>query len=189
MGFRTNTDRILENIDRARERAVDAPHSLTNRQASGRDLDTDVPDGDSTNPERIKRIFAIVERAYTTCAQSAELGPLAARFQTIGDLREHRARGDVSVSIQYLDSDRMDDIGLAPFAIRPDDIEEARKLTKTTRPDVNAMKVLRAKLRDGVLTAYRKIEPRVRDALRERADVGHVSVQVTVDLRVVDQVG
>jgi hypothetical protein len=186
MGFRTNTDRILESIDRARERAEDTPRSLTNRQATGRDLDTDVPDPDRTNPERIKRIFGAVERAYTSCAQSAELGPLAARFQTIGDLREHRARGDVSVSIQYLDSDRMDDIGMAPFEIRPIDVEEARKETKTTRPDVNAMKVLRAKLRAGVLSAYQKIEPRIRDALRERADHGHVSVQVTVDLRVVD---
>jgi hypothetical protein len=189
MGFRTNPDRILENIDRARERAEDAPRSMTNRQASGRDLSTEVPDLDATNPERIKRIFAGVERAYTVCAQSAELGPLAARFQTIGDLRGHHARGDVSVSIQYLDSDRMDDIGLTPFEIRPDDLVEARKETKTTRPDVNAMKVLRTKLRSGVLTAYRKIEPRIREALRERADVGHVSVQVTVDLRVVDPIG
>ena len=186
MGFRTNPDRILENIDRARERAEDAPRSMSNRQASGRDLNTDVPDSDATNPERIKRVFAGVERAYTICAQSAELGPLASRFQTVGDLRGHHARGDVSVSIQYLDSDRMDDIGLAPFEIRPNEIEEARKTTKTSRPDVNAMKVLRGKLRSGVLTAYKKIEPRVREALRERADIGHVSVQVTVDLRVVD---
>ncbi|HZD03713.1 MAG TPA: hypothetical protein VE173_02310 [Longimicrobiales bacterium] len=186
MGFRTNPDRILENIDRARERAEDAPRSGTNRQATGRELDTGVPDSDATNPERVKRIFKAVERAYTSCAQSAELGPVASRFQTIGDLRSHRARGDVSVSIQYLDADRSDDIGLAPFEIRPEEIEEARKETKTSRPDVNAMKVLRGKLRTGVLAAYRKIEPRIREALRERADVGHVSVQVTVDLRAVD---
>lgn len=186
MGFRTNTDRILESIDRARERAQDAPRSLSDRQANGRDLSTEVPDHDTTNPERIKRIFAGVERAYTACAQSVELGPLAARFQTIGDLREHRARGDVSVSIQYLDSDRLDDIGMAPFEIHPAELEEARKETKTTRADVNAMRILRAKLRSGVLTAYGKIEPRIRDALRERADFGHVSVQVTVDLRAVD---
>lgn len=186
MGFRTNPDRILENIDRARERADDTPRSGTNRQASGRELDTDVPDADATNPERVKRIFKAVERAYTACAQSAELGPVASRFQTIGDLRTHRARGDVSVSIQYLDADRSDDIGLAPFEIRPDEIEEARKETKTSRPDVNAMKVLRGKLRTGVLAAYQKIEPRIREALRERADLGHVSVQVTLDLRPVD---
>jgi hypothetical protein len=27
------------------------------------------------------------------------------------------------------------------------------------------------------------VEPRIRDALRERADLGHVQIQVTVDLR------
>lgn len=186
MGFRTNPDRILENIDRARERALDAPSSGTDQQATGRELDTDVPESDATNPERAKRVFQAVERAYTACAQTGELGPLAARFQTIGDLKNHRARGDVSISIQYLDADRSDDIGLAPIEIRPDDILEARKETKTTRPDVNAMKVLRARLRTGVLAAYEKVEPRIREALRERADIGHISVQVTVDLRPVD---
>ena len=186
MGFRTNPDRILENIDRARERALEGPSSGTDRQATGRELDTEVPDSDATNPERVKRVFRAVERAYTACAQTSELGPLAARFQTIGDLKDHRARGDVSISIQYLDSDRTDDIGLAPIEIRPDEILEARKETKTTRPDVNAMKVLRGKLRKGVLAAYEKVEPRIREALRDRADIGHVSVQVTVDLRSVD---
>ena len=58
-----------------------------------------------------------------------------------------------------------------------------QKVTKTSRPDVNAMKVLRAQLREGVLFAYKKVEPRIRDALRERADMGHVTVQVTMDLR------
>ena len=124
-----------------------------------------------------------MERAYTKAAQSAELGPLAARFQSVGDIQNHNARGDVSVSIQYLDSDRPDDIGMSPFQVRPEDLVEARKETKTTRPDVNAMKVLRRALREGVLSGYKKIEPRVRDALRERADVGHVAVQVTMDLR------
>lgn len=183
MGFRTNPDRILENIDRARERASEAPRDGTDRQATGRELDTDVPPSDATNPERMKRIFRTVERAYTACAQSQSLGPLASRFQTIGDLREHRARGDVSVSIQYLDADRSDDIGMRPFEIRPHDLEEAKKATKTSRPDVNAMKVLRGRLREGVLGAYEKIEPRIREALRDRADIGHVAVQVTVDLR------
>ena len=182
MGFRTNPDRILENIDRSRERD-DIPASGTDREAVGRELDTDVPSSDATNPERIKRLFRIVERAYTTCAQSQNLGPLAGRFQAIGDIRDHRARGDVSISFQYLDADRRDDVGMAPFEIHPDELEEARKETKTSRPDVNAMKVLRAKLRDGVLAAYKKLEPRVREAVRERADMGHVAVQVTVDLR------
>lgn len=183
MGFRTNPDRILENIDRAREREDNVPASGTDRQAAGRELDTDVPDSDTTNPERMRRIFGSVERAYTACAQSAELGPLAARFQAIGDIHHHRARGDVSVAIHWMDHDRSDDIGVVPFEITPDDITEARKETKTTRPDVNAMKLLRARLREGVLGAYKKIEPRIREALRERADMGHVSVQVTIDTR------
>jgi hypothetical protein len=34
-----------------------------------------------------------------------------------------------------------------------------------------------------VLQAYQKIEPRIRDAMRDRADMGHVQAQVTVDLR------
>ena len=186
MSLRTNPDRILESIDRARQRDEEAPRSGTNRQATGRDLDTEVPDSDSTNPERVKRIFKSVERAYTACAQSAELGPLASRFQAVGDIRDHQARGDVSVSVQYMDSDRPDDIGMTPIEVRPVDLEEAKKETRTSRPDVNAMKVLRRCLREGVLTAYKKMEPRVREALRERADVGHISVQVTVDLRPAD---
>ena len=183
MGFRTNTDRILDSIDRSRNRDDEAVRGGAARQASGRELDTDAPTGDTTNPERIKRIFSAVERAYTKAAQSAELGPIAARFQAVGDIHTHHARGDISVSIQYLDSERPDDIGLSPFEIRPEDLVEARKETKTTRPDINAMKLLRRALREGVLTAYKKIEPRVRDALRERADHGHVAVQVTLDLR------
>ncbi|HEX9886901.1 MAG TPA: hypothetical protein VGA70_10450 [Longimicrobiales bacterium] len=186
MSLRTNPDRILENIDRARQRDVDAPRSGTDRQANGRELDTDVPDGDRTNPERVKRIFNTVERAYVKCAQSSELGPLAARFQTVGDINSHHARGDVSISIQYLDATRFDDIGMAPFEIRPEMLDEAKKVTKTSRPDVNAIRVLRGKLREGVLFAYKKVEPRIRDALRERADLGHVAVQVTVDIRPVD---
>ena len=183
MGFRTNPDRILENIDRSRARDRDAPLIGSDREASGRELDTDVPGPDTTNPERMKRLFGIVERAYTACAQSSELGPLAHRFQAIGDISHHRARGAVSISVQYLDSDRSDDVGMTPFTIEKDDLVEARKETKTTRADVNAMKVLRARLRDGVLSAYKKVEPRLRDAMRDRADMGHVAVQVTVDLR------
>ena len=33
------------------------------------------------------------------------------------------------------------------------------------------------------MLAYKKMEPRIRDALRERADLGHLSVNVTMDLR------
>ncbi len=183
MGFRTNPDRILENIDRARSRAEEAARGSAPRQANGRELDTDVPEGDSTNLERMRRIFAIVERAYTKAAQSAELGPLASRFQAVGDIQNHHARGDVSVSVQYLDSDRFDDIGMAPFEIHGGDLVDARRETKTTRPDVNALKILRRELREGVLAAYKKIEPRIRDAMRDRADYGHVAVQVTVDIR------
>jgi hypothetical protein len=45
------------------------------------------------------------------------------------------------------------------------------------------MRILRTELRDGVMSAYKKMEPRIRDALRERADLGHISVNVTMDLR------
>jgi predicted Rdx family selenoprotein len=38
-------------------------------------------------------------------------------------------------------------------------------------------------LRQGVKAAYAKLEPRIRDAIRDRADMGHVQVQVTMDLR------
>ena len=37
--------------------------------------------------------------------------------------------------------------------------------------------------RSGILAAYQKLEPRLREALRDRADMWHVQVQVTVDLR------
>ena len=183
MSFRTNPDRILENIDRARSRDDGDFGSGSDRQASGRELDTDLPAVDATTPERVKRVFAAVERAYTSCAQSASLGPLAQRFQAVGDLSEHRAHGDVSIAIRYLDHKRDDDFGMAPFEVRPDHLIEARKTTKTSRPDVNALKVLRERLRTGVLEAYQKIEPRVRDALRDRADMGDVEVTVTLDLR------
>jgi hypothetical protein len=183
MSYRTNPDRILDNIDRARNRDAESARFHLDRQALGRELDTDVPDSDATNPERVKRIFRTVERAYTKAAQRAELGRLAARFQSVGDIHHHHARGDVSISIQYLDHERPDDVGMTPFEIRPYEVAEAKKETKTSRADVNALKVLRKELRQGVLSAYQKVEPRIRDALRERADLGHVQVQVTVDLR------
>ncbi len=183
MSLRTNPDRILESIDRARSRDEGGMRGGSDRQASGRELDTEVPDVDATTPERIKRVFKTVERAYTVCAQSASLGPLAQRFQAVGDVNEHHARGDVSLSIRYLDHTRPDDVGIAPFEIKPNDLIEARKATKTTRPDVNALKVLRGRLREGVMAAYQKVEPRVRDAMRDRADMGHIEIQVTVDIR------
>lgn len=184
MSFRTNPDRILEGIDRARNRdAESAQFSDVDRQAMGRELETELPAADATNPERVKRIFAAVERAYVKAAGRAELGRLAARFQAVGDIHHHHARGDVSITIQYLDHERSDDVGMAPFEIRPNDVAEAKKETKTSRPDVNALKVLRKELRAGVLSAYQKLEPRLRDALRERADMGHVQAQVTLDLR------
>jgi len=185
MGLRTNPDRILENIDRQRIRDEEA-QAGQDRQAVGRELETEIPDVDATTPERMKRIFAIVERSYTKAASNVELGKLASHFRAVGDIPTHHARGDVSVSIQYIDSARLDDIGMAPFEIMPERLIEAKKETKTSRPDVNALKVLRREIRDGVMAAYRKVEPRVRDALRDRADMGHVAVQVTMDVRPVE---
>jgi len=183
MSFRTNPDRILEGIDRARNRDAEDAKYAQERQAQGRELDTAVPTGDATNPERYKRIFRIVEKAYTKAAARAELGRLAQRFQSVGDIHHHHARGDISISIHYLDHDRSDDVAVVPFEIFSRDVDEARKETKTSRPDVNALKVLRKKLRDGVLSAYEKLEPRIRDGMRDRSDMGHVQAQVTVDLR------
>lgn len=184
MSFRTNPDRILESIDRERSRDEEsAGRPSDDRQAEGRELDTTLPPPDATTPERLRRIFSVVEQAYRKAAQGNELGKLAARFRGIGDLHFQHARGDVSVEIHYLDSNRPDDVGMSPFEIRPDDLEEAKKETGSSRPDFNAMKVLREELRDGVMSAYKKMEPRIRDAVRERADLGHVSAHVTMDLR------
>lgn len=185
MSFRTNPDRILDNIDRSRSRD-DGGLRGSDRQAVGRELDTGVPDVDATPPERLKRIFRAIEQAYTKSAHGTVLGPLAQRFQSVGDISGHRARGDVTIAVRYLDHDRPEDFGMAPFEVFPDDLVEARKETKTTRPDVNAMRILRRQLRDGVQAAYKKVEPRIRDAMRDRADMGHVEVQVTMDLRPMD---
>ena len=183
MSYRTNPDRILENIDRARSRDAESAAFHLDRQALGRDLETEMPDVDATNPERVKRIFQTLERAYTKAVQRSELGRLAARFQSVGDIHHHHARGDVSISIQYMDHARPDDVTMSPFEIRAYEVADAKKETKTSRADVNALKILRKELREGVLAAYQKVEPRVRDALRERADMGTIQVQVTVDLR------
>ena len=183
MSFRTNPDRILESIDRERTRAEEAARHTDDRQAVGRELDTMSPPPDATNAERMKRVFKLVEKAYTSAAQGAELGRLASRFRAIGDLHHHHARGDISVVIHYMDSPRHDDVGMSPFEIRPQDLDEIKKETESTRSDVNAMKILRKELRDGVMSAYKKMEPRVKDGLRERADIGHLTVTVTMDLR------
>jgi hypothetical protein len=184
MSFRTNPDRILESIDRERSRdAESAGRPSDDRQAVGRELDTTPPPPDATNPERMKRVFRLVEASYRQAAQGSELGKLAARFRGIGDLHHHHCRGDISVVIQYLDSARPDDVGMSPFEIRPEHLAEVKKESGNSRADFNAMRILRTELRGGVLSAYKKMEPRLRDALRERADIGHLSVNVTMDLR------
>lgn len=183
MSLRTNPDRILDNIDRARNRSAESAALYIERQAMARELDTEVPDVDATTTERLKRVFSVLERAYTKAAQRTELGRLAARFQAVADIHHHHARGDVSISIQYLDHQRYDDVAVSPFEIHPFEIADAKKQTKTSRADVNALRVLRKELRSGILAAYKKIEPRVKDAIRDRADMGHIQVQVTVDLR------
>ena len=183
MSLRTNPDRILESIDRARNRDEEVGRLSDDRQAVGEETNALAPPPDATNPERVKRIFRLVETAYRNAAQGSELGKLAARFQAIGDLHHHHARGDVSVIVQYLDSSRFDDVGMSPFEVRKVDIQEAKKITENSRPDVNALKVLRKELRDGVMSAYKKLEPRIRDGMRERADLGALRVRVTMDLR------
>ena len=153
MSYRTNPDRILENIDRARTRDAENAGLYVERQAMGRDLDTEIPDIDATTTERLKRIFGVLESAYTKAAGRSELGRLASRFQAVGDIHHHPARGDVSISIQYLDHDRFDDVGVSPFEIRAYHVLDAKKETKTSRADVNALKVLRKELREGILAA------------------------------------
>lgn len=181
MSFRTNPDRILDSIDRSRTRDDGGPEFV--RDASVRELDTEVPPPDATTAERARRVFALVERAYTATASSREMRRLAQRFQAVGDIPGRHARGDVSVSIHWMDHERSDDIGVSPFEVLPSQFDELRKSTGTTRPDALAIRLLRTDLRDGVMNAYRKIEPRVREAIRERADLGHVAARVTMDLR------
>jgi hypothetical protein len=182
MSFRTNPDRILDHIDRERSRDDERRDEFV-RDASARELGTEIPSPDATPAERVRRVFALVEKAYTAAASGPEIRRLAQRFQTVGDISGHHARGDVSVTVAYLDHDRPDDVGLSPFEILPLRIEEARKVTRTNRPDANALRILREELRSGVIGAFRKMEPRLRDAVRERADIGHISVRVTLDLR------
>ncbi len=180
MSFRTNPDRILDNIDR--ERSRDDVSDFV-REASARQLDTEVPAPGSTSTERLRRVFSLVEQAYTEAASSHQMRRLAQRFQAIGDIHNQHARGDVSVSIHWMDHERSDDIGVSPFEILPIHMAELKKETGVTRVDANALKLLRGHLRNGVMSAYGKIEPRVREAIRSRADLGHIAVQVTMDLR------
>ncbi len=182
MNLRNNPDRILDSIDRERSRDEDRRDAFT-RDASARELDTEVPDSDATPSERIRRIFRLIERSYTSAASGPDMQKLAQRFQAIGDISNHHARGDVSVTVSYLDHARPDDVGLSPFEILPAQLEEIKKVTKSSRPDANALRILREDLRSGVMGAYKKMEPRLRDAVRERADIGHVAVRVTMDLR------
>lgn len=182
MSLRTNPDRILDNIDKQKLR--DEEHqSNQNRQAIGRALNTEPPDLDATTPERTKRLFQIIQEAYGQAASNTELGRLASHFRAVGDIPNHHGRGDISVSIKYVDSPRSDDIGMSPYEIVPQRLLDAKKETKTSRPDVNALRVLRLEIRDGVLTAYKKLAPRIKDALRDRADMGAVNVQITMDVR------
>lgn len=183
MSYRTNTDRILDNIDRSRSREAERAEFQVDRQAEGRDLETETPEPDATIGERTRRIRSCVERAYARAAHRDQMNRLATRFRTVGDLNRHLARGDVSVVVQYLDHQRYDDVRVSPFEISPQQIIDAKRDTKTTRPDVNALKVLREQLKYGVLAAYGKLEPRIRDAVKERADLGHIQVFVTLDLR------
>ena len=182
MSLRTNPDRILDNIDKQKLREEENRNNQ-NREAVGKALNNKAPDLDATTPERTKRIFGVVEEAYNKIASNKELGRLASHFRAVGDIPNHHARGDVSISIQYIDSPRLDDIGMAPYEIVPQRLLEAKKETKTSRPDVNALKVLRFEIRNGVLTAYKKLAPRIKDALRDRADMGAVAVQITMDVR------
>lgn len=183
MSFRTNPDRILDSIDRARTRDEENRGNIFTRDATARELGTELPDVNATPTERLRRIFALVEKAYTATAAGSEMRRLAERFQTVGDIHTHHARGDVSVQVHYLDHDRADDVGVHPFEVHPSQIDELRKTSRSTRPDALALKVLRQELRDGVLASYKKLEPRLRDGIRERADMGHLAVRVTMDLR------
>ncbi|MFW6175593.1 MAG: hypothetical protein ACOC7L_02095 [Acidobacteriota bacterium] len=183
MSFRTNPDRILDSIDRARTRDEEARADQFTRDASARELDTEVPSADATPTERLRRLFGLVERAYKPTASSPEMRRLAERFQTVGDISHHHARGDVSVSFHYMDHERSDDVGVTPFEVLSSRFDEVRKSARSSRPDAVALRILREELRNGVLAAYRKMEPRLRDAIRERADKGHVAAQITMDLR------
>ena len=94
MGYSTKggsreSDQILDRIDRARSRDDNAA-SPFDREATGRELNTEVPGLGAMQSERMRRLFNIVQEAYVACAKSPEIRKLAARFQNIGDLSDHR---------------------------------------------------------------------------------------------------
>ena len=103
MSLRTNPDRILDNIDKQKLREEESRNNQ-NREAVGKHLNNEAPDLDATTPERTKRIFGVVEEAYNKIASNKELGRLASHFRAVGDIPNHHAIGDVSISIQYIDS-------------------------------------------------------------------------------------
>jgi hypothetical protein len=181
MSFRTNPDRILDNIDRSRSRDDGGMGSI--REATARVLDTEPLPADATQAERVRRIFAAVERAYKETASAVEMRKLAARFQAVGDMSNLRGRGDVIVVVYWLDHDRPDDTAMTPFEIRPEQFAEIREVTRSSQPDANGLRILREVLRDGVVAAAEKLEARVREGTRERADLGHIGARVTLDLR------
>ena len=115
MGLRTNPDRIpgehrpATKPGRGRSRR---PGSACHREKnSTRRFPISTP----PRRERLRRIFGIVERSYAKAASNVELGKLASHFRAVGDIPTHHARGDVSVAIQYMDSPRPDDVGMAPL--------------------------------------------------------------------------
>ena len=67
MSFRTNPDRILDHIDRERNRYDEGRDDFA-RDASARELGTEVPDLDATPAERVRRIFSLVEKTYMSTA-------------------------------------------------------------------------------------------------------------------------
>ena len=110
MSFRTNPDRILDHIDRQRNRDDDGRDNYA-RDATARELGTELPEPDATPGERVRRIFGLVEKAYVATASSTDIRRLAHRFQTVGDISAHHALGDVTITVSYLDHERMDDVG------------------------------------------------------------------------------
>ena len=156
MGLRTNPDQILENIDRQRSREEEAHAAGQDRQAVGKELETEIPDVDATTPERMKRIFAIVERAYNQAASNAELGKLASHFRAVGDIPDHHAHGDVSVSIQYIHPSRPHDVGMAPLEIRPHPLFAAKNATTHSRHDVHPPNVPRHQRRHRLHRRHRR---------------------------------
>jgi hypothetical protein len=122
-------------------------------------------------------------RSTVGAGDSALAGFLSREDTPPERLRQAVAWGTAAVALPGTTVPRPDDVAMTPFEIHPTRLDEVKKESKTTRPDANALRLLREELRNGVMGAYRKLEPRLRDAVQERADLGHVAVQVTIDLR------